>query len=58
VKARYGVQFLSNVLHPDNDAAICLARAPKPDDMQAVQGEAHGLTANEIISVSEDRPSV
>jgi class 3 adenylate cyclase len=54
VEARYGVQFLSYWFDADNGAAFCLARAPRPDDMQAVHREAHGLTTNEIISVSED----
>ena len=54
VEAKYGVQFLSYWFDADNGGAFCLARAPKPDDMQAVHREAHGLTGSEIISVSED----
>jgi len=54
IEAKYGVQFLSYWFDADNGGAFCLARAPKPDDMQAVHREAHGLTGNEIISVSED----
>jgi class 3 adenylate cyclase len=32
---------------------FCLARAERPEDMQAVHREGHGLVPNEIIAVSE-----
>ena len=54
VEAKYGVQFLSYWFDADNGQAFCLAKASKPEDMQAVHAEAHGLSASEIISVSED----
>jgi class 3 adenylate cyclase len=54
VEAKYSVQFLSIWFDADNSEAFCLARAPKREDMQAVHREAHGLSSNEIISVSED----
>jgi class 3 adenylate cyclase len=54
VEAKYGVRFLSYWFDADNGEAFCLARAPKPEDMQAVHLEAHGMSPNEIISVSED----
>jgi class 3 adenylate cyclase len=52
--ARHGVQFLSYWFDGDNGAAFCLARAPTPDQLQAVHRESHGLVPNEIIRVSED----
>ncbi len=54
VQAKFDVQFLAYWFDADNGAAFCLAKAHRPDDMQAVHGEAHGLIPNEIISVSED----
>ncbi len=54
VEAEYGVEFLTYWFDADNDQAFCLARASTPEIMQAVHQEAHGLIANEIISVSED----
>jgi class 3 adenylate cyclase len=53
VQAKFDVQFLAYWFDPDNGAAFCLAKAHRPDDMQAVHGVAHGLIPNEIISVSE-----
>ena len=52
--AKHGVRFLSYWFDADKGAAFCLADAPRPDEMQAVHRESHGLIANEIISVSED----
>jgi class 3 adenylate cyclase len=52
--AKHGVQFLSYWFDADTGATFCLAKAPSPEDMQAVHRESHGLIANEIISVSED----
>jgi len=54
VEAKYAVQFLSYWFDADNGEVFCLARAPKPEAMQAVHLEAHGTGPNEIISVSED----
>jgi class 3 adenylate cyclase len=51
--ARHGVQFLSYWFDSDNGAAFCLARAPSPEEMQAVHRESHGLVSNEIIRVAE-----
>ena len=53
-QARHGVQFLSYWFDADQGEAFCLARAPRSEDMQAVHHDAHGLIANEIISVAED----
>jgi class 3 adenylate cyclase len=54
VQAKFDVQFLAYWFDPDSGAAFCLAKAHRPDDMQGVHREAHGLMPNEIISVSED----
>jgi class 3 adenylate cyclase len=54
VQAKFDVQFLAYWFDPDSAAAFCLAKAHRPDDMQAVHREAHGLIPNEVISVSED----
>jgi len=54
VQAKYGVQFLTYWFDAENGEAFCLAKAPSPEDMQAVHREGHGLIPNEIIAVSED----
>ena len=54
VQEKYGVQFLAYWWDPDNGSVFCLARAQQPEDMRAVHEEAHGMIANEIISVSEE----
>jgi len=54
MEAKYGVQFLAYWFDADNGEVFCLAKAPRPEDMQAVHREAHGLIPNEIITVSED----
>lgn len=52
--SRHGVEFLSYWFDGANNAAFCLAKAPSPDEMQAVHRETHGLVSNEIIGVAED----
>ena len=54
MQAKFDVQFLAYWFDADSGAAFCLAKAQRPDDMQAVHATAHGLIPNEIISVSED----
>lgn len=54
LESRYGVQFLAYWFDADVGEAFCLAKAPAPDDLQAVHRDAHGLVANDIIRVSED----
>lgn len=54
VQAKFDVQFLAYWFDAESGAAFCLAKAQRPDDMQAVHREAHGLIPNEVISVSED----
>ena len=51
---KHGVEFLSYWFDGANNAAFCLAKAPSPEEMQAVHAETHGLVSNEIISVAED----
>src|SRR5512142_3309585 len=52
--SRHGVEFLSYWFDGAHNAAFCLAKAPTPDEMQAVHRETHGLVSNEIIRVAED----
>jgi class 3 adenylate cyclase len=54
IESKYGVQFLAYWFDADHGEVFCLARAPTPEDMQAVHREGHGLIPNEIIAVSED----
>jgi class 3 adenylate cyclase len=51
---RHGVEFLTYWFDGANNAAFCLAKAPSPEEMQAVHRETHGLVSNEIIAVAED----
>jgi class 3 adenylate cyclase len=51
---KHDVEFLSYWFDGANNAAFCLAKAPSPDEMQAVHRETHGLVSNEIIRVAED----
>jgi len=51
---KFGVQFLAYWFDADRGEVFCLARAARPEDMEAVHREGHGLIPNEIISVSED----
>jgi len=50
----HNVEFLTYWFDGANNAAFCLAKAPSPDEMQAVHRETHGLVSNEIIRVAED----
>ena len=54
IESQYGVQFLAYWFDADHGEVFCLARAERPEDMQAVHREGHGLVPNEIIAVSED----
>jgi class 3 adenylate cyclase len=54
VAGEYGVQLLAYWFDADNGEAFCFAKAPQPDDFEALHRASHGLIANEIISVSED----
>lgn len=54
VQAKFDVQFLAYWFDPDSGAAFCLAKANRPDDMQSVHRESHGLIPNQVIGVSED----
>ena len=51
---KHGVQFLSFWFDAENGGAFCIARAPSPENLEAVHRESHGLVPNEIIGVSED----
>jgi len=53
-QSQFDVKFLAYWFDPDIGEAFCLAKAPRPDALQAVHQAAHGLIPNEIISVSED----
>lgn len=52
--ARHGVQFLSYWFDPDLGTVFCLAKASEAGHVEAVHREAHGLIANQVITVSED----
>ncbi len=52
-QATHGVEFLAYWFDGDRGEVFCLAKAPRPEAMQAVHREAHGLIPNEIIGVSE-----
>jgi class 3 adenylate cyclase len=52
--SKHGVQFLAYWFDAAHGQVFCLARARRPEDMQAVHREGHGLVPNEIIAVSED----
>ena len=54
MEAKYGVQFVAYWFDAARAEVFCLAKAPRPDDMEAVHREAHGQIPNEIITVSED----
>jgi len=54
IESKYAVQFLAYWFDADRGEVFCLARAARPEDMQAVHREGHGLVPNEIIAVSED----
>ena len=54
VAPKHNVQFLTYWFDEDVGAAFCLARAERPEDMQAVHAEGHGLVPNVIIPVVED----
>jgi len=54
IASKYEVQFLAYWFDADRGEVFCLARAARPEDMQAVHREGHGLIPNEIIAVSED----
>ena len=53
-ESKHGVQFLAYWFDADHGEVFCLARAARPEDMEAVHREGHGLVPNEIIAVSED----
>lgn len=53
VQAKHGVQMLTYWFDAARQTAFCLANAARPEDLQSLHAEAHGLIPNEIISVSE-----
>lgn len=54
LESKYGVRFLAYWFDAERGEVFCLARATRPEDMQAVHREGHGLVPNEIIPVSEN----
>ena len=52
-ESKYGVQFLAYWFDADHGEVFCLANAARPEDMEAVHREGHGLVPNQIIAVSE-----
>src|SRR6188768_1732330 len=53
IAADFGVQFLAYWFDADAGQVFCLAKASRPEDMQEVHRQGHGLVPNEIIAVSE-----
>lgn len=54
VADKHDVKFLSYWFDADNGGTFCFARAPAPENLEAVHRESHGLVPNKIIRVSED----
>ena len=54
IESKHAVKFLAYWFDADHGEVFCLARAARPEDMEAVHREGHGLVPNEIIAVSED----
>jgi class 3 adenylate cyclase len=54
VQARYDVQFVNYWFDYERQHAFCLARAPDAEAVAAVHAAAHGLVANQVITVDED----
>lgn len=53
IEAKHGVHFLAYWFDAEQGAVFCLARAARPEALQAVHREGHGLVPNQIIAVSE-----
>jgi class 3 adenylate cyclase len=54
VSAKHDVKFLTYWFDAEAGAAFCLAKAGRPDDLEAVHRESHGLIPNVIVPVAED----
>ena len=54
LESKHGVKFLAYWFDAAHGEVFCLATASRPEDLQAVHREGHGLVPNEIIAVSED----
>ena len=54
IESQYAVHFLAYWFDIEHGHVFCLARAARPDDLEAVHRDGHGLVPNEIIAVSED----
>lgn len=54
VAGKHDVKFLSYWFDADNGGTFCFARAPAPENLEAVHRESHGPIPNKIIRVSED----
>ncbi len=54
LSAKHSVQFLSYWFDEDSGQVFCLAKAPDPENLEALHLESHGLIPHEIISVAED----
>jgi class 3 adenylate cyclase len=54
VQERHGVDYVTYWFDYERQHAFCLARGPSREAVDAVHREAHGLLANEVISVNED----
>jgi hypothetical protein len=53
VQARFGVRFIRYWYDERTGKVFCLSEAPNLDAFAAVHAASHGLTADEIIEVTE-----
>jgi hypothetical protein len=50
---KYGVEYVNYWFDEDSGKVFCLVKAPSKEAAAAVHREAHGLEADEIVSVRE-----
>lgn len=54
-QGKHGVHFLKYWLDEKSESVFCLANAPDSKAMERVHKEAHGLLADEIHEVTENK---
>ncbi len=55
VQGQHGVKYLRYWYNQDDGTIFCLFEGPSKEAGEAVHREAHGLTADEIVEVTEGR---
>jgi len=53
VQGKHGVNYIKYWFDDDSGKVFCLVNAPSKEAAEAVHREAHGLVADEIITVEE-----